>query len=170
MIVIARFSQVWGSHARGALFLLSCVGRAIYIKFIKLGGWPKLEVCTFVSELSCLSLNPKPAINCRPGVSQAEQVISVCAIPRMAVKLGARPANISWRTLKIVTKSTQAISRTMNKLQICVLTYMEHCISGTAAPPANCATRSQVLHMKEDQVYHEERLTFASLKVCLVLA
>ena len=39
---------------------------------------------------SSLGLNPDPAINCHPGVSQAGWFINVCAVPRMDVKCVSR--------------------------------------------------------------------------------
>ena len=50
----------------------------VYISFgvtslvYQLEGWQDgLEVCTLISKLSSLGLNPDPAINCHPGVPQA---------------------------------------------------------------------------------------------------
>ena len=54
-----------------------------------------LEVRTLASKLSSLGLNPDPAMNCHPDVSQAGWFIDVCAVPRMDVKLGVPSAGIS---------------------------------------------------------------------------
>ena len=61
-----------------------------------LGGY------TLPSELSSFGLNPGLTINCHPGVSQAGRIhISVCAVPRVRVKLGVPSASIGWYLLKI---------------------------------------------------------------------
>ena len=53
------------------------------------GHWQDgLEVRTLTSKLSSLGLNPDPAINYHPGVSQAGRFILLWAFPRMDVKLG----------------------------------------------------------------------------------
>ena len=50
-------------------------------------GWPRdTYTDTLASKLSGLGRNLGPAINCRPGVSQARQLVNVCAVPRMDIK------------------------------------------------------------------------------------
>ena len=45
-----------------------------------------LELCILPTKLSSLGLNPDPAINCHPGVSQAGWFINVCTVHPMDVK------------------------------------------------------------------------------------
>ena len=47
------------------------------------------------------------------------------------------------------TKSKQAVAGTLAKFKIAALTNFEHCIRGTAAPPANDDTHSYIMHTKE---------------------
>ena len=47
----------------------------------------------------------------------------------------------------------RAIAATLTKFQIPGLTYKGYCVSGTAAPPGNDATRRHVLRTKERKLY-----------------
>jgi len=76
-------------------------------------------------------------------------------LPWMDVKLGDPSTSRSWWMLKIPQcplRRQRAITDTLNKLQIAALIQREHCISGTAMPPGNDATRSSMLHMKEEEL------------------
>ena len=52
-------------------------------------------------KLSSEGLNPNPAINRHPGISQAGWLLNVCAIPPMDDKLGVPSTDINWCTLRI---------------------------------------------------------------------
>ena len=60
-----------------------------------------MEVQMLAHKLLSLGLNPDPAINCHPGVSQTGWFINVSAVPRMDVEAGVPSAHISWWTVKI---------------------------------------------------------------------
>ena len=78
----------------------------------------------------------------------------MCAVPQMDVTLCVQSASIHWWTLKDPTvsfvKRRRAIAGTPAKFKIPALIYSSRCISGRAASPANDATRSLVLHIKEE--------------------
>ena len=109
----------------------------------------KKSLRTLTSKLFSLGLNPDPAINCHPG-----EFINVCTVPRMDVTMCIPSSSISLWMLKnkdrkvSFAKSRVAVANTLAKFQIPALTYRGHCISGTAAPPANAATCNHVLDTK----------------------
>ena len=90
-------------HGNGKVPFIIDVISAFHSRYIIAGlaGWPRCTVSTFASKMSRLGLNPDPAINCHPSVSQAGPFINVCAVPRIDIKLDVPSAGISWWTLKI---------------------------------------------------------------------
>ena len=86
LMLYARNNHVYGLVCRKVFSLSQKSSLLTHL----LGCQNGLEVGTLPSKLSSLRLNPNPAINRHPSVSQAGRFINACAVPRMDVKRASR--------------------------------------------------------------------------------